>query len=181
MIQVIVLNSELLCHDEVKFFFAGDPDICVTGEATNRKDFVRLLVDYPADVVLMDVNSPEDRSRVEVVCRIRRDFPALKILVVAGEGTTKMVRLMRKAGINGYIGREQTTRKELQKAIRKVAAGEQYIGRVQKNAVTLSGIRHKIDNNQTLNKSEIEYIQNRLLRHFFKKSFTNDYSVNSNG
>jgi len=36
-----------------------------------------------------------------------------------------------KAGINGYIGKRQANRAELEKAIRTVAAGEQYTGKVE--------------------------------------------------
>lgn len=170
MIRLIVLIKDELYSDGVKFHFEGNPDMCVAGEAAGSNDFLQLLGNTPADVALLGVNNPDDHSRVDLASHIRRTYPALKILAVANEGTAKIVQSMKKAGINGYIGRKQTTRRELANAIRTVAAGKQYAGKVDKSDTPISEIRHKIDSRQKLNKSEIEQVEQLVLSHIFQEN-----------
>ena len=132
MIQLIVfIDDELFC-DGVKLTFKNNPDIRVTGEAANVQDFFRLLAACtPVNFVLMGVNYPGEHRCVDVTKHIRHEYPTVKILAVANRGTAGMIQSMMKTGINGYIGRRQTNRKELEKAIRKVAEGGEYIGKIE--------------------------------------------------
>ena len=130
MIQTVILENHTFFRLGVKNVFEDNPDICITGEATNGEDFIKLLDCTQADVALMAVNTPEDYWCVDVVCFLRKKHPDLKILVIANEDTAQVVQSMMEAGINGYIGKRQTNREELEKAIRTVAAGGEYIGRI---------------------------------------------------
>jgi DNA-binding NarL/FixJ family response regulator len=133
MIQTAVLEEHVYFRLGIRFTFEGNPYIRIVGEANNGADFFKLLARTGADVALVGVNNPDDRSCVDTVCRLRLNYPDLKILAVANEDTAQVVQSMMKAGINGYIGKRQADSAELEKAIRTVAAGGQYIGRIDSN------------------------------------------------
>jgi len=62
---------------------------------------------------------------------VKQAFESNPEIRVAGE----TVQSLMNAGINGYIGKRQADRVELEKAIRKVAAGGEYIGRVDSSII----------------------------------------------
>ena len=131
MIRTIVIEDQILFRLGVKTAFKGNPDIRVAGEANGGAGLFRVLSHRCADVVLLGVNQSNHTECVNVARRLRNDYPNMKILAMASEDTGKSVQSMMKAGINGYIGKRQAGRDELAKAIRKVAAGEEYIGKIE--------------------------------------------------
>ena len=130
MVQLIVLDDNTFFRIGIRNAFEGNPDIHVAADKCKDAAFFGLLERTPADVVLLGVNSPDDTDCLTIARQIRRDFPAIKILAVADQNTIRMVQALLKAGINGYIGARQANRDELEKAIRKVVAGERYIGSI---------------------------------------------------
>ena len=127
MIQIVVLEDQTLFRTGVKYAFEGNPDIHVADDKCKDAAFFGILDRTPADVVLLGVNKPDDPDYVTIARQIRCDFPAVKILAVADEGTECIVQSLMKTGISGCIGKRQASRDELEKAIRKVAAGGKYM------------------------------------------------------
>ena len=130
MIQTVILENHEFFRLGVKSLFQDNPDIRITGEASNGEDFISLLDCTLADVALMSVNKPYDDRSMDFVYILRKKRPDMKILVLANEGSAQTVQSMMAAGINGYIGKRQAKSAELEKAIRMVAAGGEYIGRI---------------------------------------------------
>ena len=129
MIQVIVVDDHSLFRLMMKATFAsGYPDICIIGEAENGEELFRVLAATPADLVLLDVNMP-GMGGVEIARRLRREYPALKILAVSAENIAETVKSMIEAGIDGFVSKQQSSDKELAEAIRTVMSGVEYFGR----------------------------------------------------
>ena len=137
MIWTVVLEDQVLFRLGVKTAFKDNPDIRVAGEANGGADLFRVLARRRADVALLGVNQSNHTECVDVAHRLRNDYPNMKILAMAGEDTGKSVQSMMQAGINGYIGKRQAGRDELVKAIRKVAAGGEYIGKIENSFKSL--------------------------------------------
>jgi DNA-binding NarL/FixJ family response regulator len=129
MIQVIVVDDHNLFRAGLKTAFRYDfPDIQIVGDAKNGKELFGLLPGVAADLVLLDVNLPGE-SGVDIARRLRRDYPALKILTVSAENTGETVKAMIEAGIDGFVSKTQADHAELAEAIRTVAGGLEYFGR----------------------------------------------------
>ena len=133
MIRLVIFEAQTFFRFGVKNALEDNPSIRVAGEADYKTALYDLLAHTAADVVLLGINIPDDSSCIEVVHHIRYNYPNAKILALANENTTKAVHSLMDAGINGYIGKRQANRIELEKAIRKVAAGGEYIGRIDSN------------------------------------------------
>ena len=130
---MIVFDEHMLFRFGVKLAFENIADIHIAGEASHVAALLGILAQTAVDVVLLGVNIPNDSSYIDVTRHIRSDYPAAKILAVANEDTFNTVQSLMDAGINGYIGKRQANSIELEKAIRKVAAGSEYIGRIDSN------------------------------------------------
>jgi len=130
MVQIIILDDNTFFRIGIKYAFEGNPDIHVAADTCRDAAFFELLERTSADVVLLCINRPNDTDCLTIARQIRRDFPKVKILAVADQNTIRVVQALLKAGINGYIGAGQASCDELEKAIRKVAAGEKYFGRI---------------------------------------------------
>ena len=129
MIQVIIVDDHPLFRIGLKATFKDcHPDIIVAGEADCGEALFRLLTTTAADLVLLDINLP-DISGVEIARRLRRDYPAIKILAVSAENTAATVEAMLEVGIEGFISKRQGDVDELAEAIRTVMSGLEYFGR----------------------------------------------------
>jgi len=129
MVQIIVVDDHSLFRVMLKSIFESyRPDICITGEAANGEELFLLLPHTQADIVFLDVNLP-DIWGVEVARRLRREYPALKIIAVSGENTAETIRAMIDVGIDGFISKQYSGVDELTEAIDSVMNGVEYFGR----------------------------------------------------
>ena len=135
MIRLVIFEEQTFFRFGIKNALEDNPDIRVAGEADYETALFDVLAHTAADVVLLGINIPGDSSCIDVAHHIRHNYPAAKILAVANEDTSQTVQSLMDAGINGYIGKRQANRFELEKAIRKVAAGGEYIGRIDSNMI----------------------------------------------
>ena len=129
MIQIIVVDDHRLFRIGLQATFEKHhDDIRIVGEAESGEELFRLLVSTPAELVLLDVNLP-DMWGVEVARRLRREYPALKVLAVSGENAAGTIEAMIEAGIDGFVGKRYADANELATAIRTVMGGVEYFGR----------------------------------------------------
>ena len=128
-IRVVVVDDHKLFRVSLKATFqTGYSDIVIVGEAKCGEELFRVLPTTPADLVLLDINLP-DIPGVSVARRLRREYPALKILAVSGENATATVHAMVEAGIDGFISKQNSDDSELSEAMRTVMSGLEYFGR----------------------------------------------------
>jgi len=129
MIQVIIVDDHTLFRMGIKAAFKTEvPDIHITGEADSGEKLFTLGALSSADLVLLDINLP-GMSGIEIARKLRRQYPALKILAVSAENTTDIVTAMLDAGIDGFISKQHGDTDELARAIRTVVSGLEYFGR----------------------------------------------------
>jgi len=130
MIQIAILDNHSLFRLGVQCAFNGASELQVSGEAQYGMELFRILSRKLVNVVLIGVNRPDDRQCVYTVCRLRKKYPEIKILALADENAAEMIPSLTAAGVNGYIGKRQANRNELLKAVRKIAEGGEYVGRI---------------------------------------------------
>jgi DNA-binding NarL/FixJ family response regulator len=125
---VIVDDHNLFRLMLVPTLQSGNPDFCVVGEAECGDELFRVLSETTADIVLLDINLP-DMPGAEIASRLRRDYPAMKILAISAENTSETIRAMLEAGIDGFISKQKGDPAEIATAIRTVMSGVEYYGR----------------------------------------------------
>jgi len=128
-INIIIVDDHRLFRMGLKSAFQSDhPDICVTGEADSSQMLFALPALSTAHLVLLDVNLP-GMGGAEIACRLRSEYPAIKILAISGENSAQTIQAMIEAGIDGFISKQHGDTDELADAIRSIMSGLEYFGR----------------------------------------------------
>lgn len=124
--------TRILLADDHQLFLDGlrslldRIDTCiVVGEAQNGVEVLSVLERTPADLVLMDVEMPE-LNGIETTKRIKKQFPAVRVLAVSMTSEYETVRAMLRAGADGYMVKN-TGKAELVKALDTIERGQIYV------------------------------------------------------
>ncbi|MCQ8182770.1 response regulator transcription factor [Methylomonas sp. SURF-1] len=125
MIRLVIADDHAIVRSGLKQLFALNADIEISGEAENSEQLLDCLRHCAVDLVLLDLNMPGPGG-CEAIGRIRREFPALPILVLSMHNELQIVGLALKAGANGYLTKDSDP-ETLMAAIRRVAAGQRFI------------------------------------------------------
>ena len=106
--------------------FAQEPDLAVGGQFGNGTDLLAFLEAHPApaaEVLLLDLHLPPPLDGLGLLPRLRRGWPALRVLVFSSAVSGALVAQVRAAGAHGFLNKAVDA-DELLAAIRAVAAGE---------------------------------------------------------
>jgi DNA-binding NarL/FixJ family response regulator len=129
MIRAFVVDDHTIFRSGLKRLLLDEADVRITGEARSGPEALEGLRHGSFDVVLLDINL-EGRSGLEVLATIRRDFPALPVLMLSMYPEEQYALVAVRAGASGYLAKDAEPA-ELLTAIRTVARGGSYLsGRI---------------------------------------------------
>ncbi|MCE9638744.1 MAG: response regulator transcription factor [Betaproteobacteria bacterium] len=125
MIRVVIIDDHAILRRGLTQIIAESGNMQVVGEAETSADAMRLLRDKTCDVVLLDISLP-DRNGIETLKLIRKEFPALHILMLSMHPENQYAVRALKAGAAGYLTK-QSAPSQLVSAIRQVTEGRKYV------------------------------------------------------
>ncbi|WP_296225789.1 response regulator [Ralstonia sp. UBA689] len=125
MIKVLIADDHTLFREGLQHILEQASDMQVVGEATDATSTIALVRCVTADVLVLDLNMP-GRSGVELISQIRREMPALKVLVLTMHAEEQYAIRAFRSGAMGYLTKEGAA-KELESAIKKIASGGTYM------------------------------------------------------
>lgn len=129
MIRALVVDDHTIFRSGLKRLLLDESDIRVTGEARSGPeaiDALRAALPHEAfDLVLLDINL-EGRSGLEVLTTLRREFPALPVLMLSMYPEEQYALVAMRAGAMGYVAKDAEPA-ELIAAIRAVARGGSHL------------------------------------------------------
>lgn len=143
MIKLFVVDDHPIFRDGVRMLIDSVEDITLVGDAESGTDALRQLATLSADVILMDVQMP-DENGIAVTRKIKELYPEVAVLMLTMFEDDNSLFSAMKAGACGYIlkGVNQT---DMLGSIRLAASGgavfsprmatrmAAYFGRVQPN------------------------------------------------
>ncbi len=124
MIRILLADDHAIIRDGLKQILADTEDLLVTGEAANGIQIMKLLAEQDFDLLVLDISMP-GKSGLEMIKVIKRDKPALPILVLSMHNEEQYALRALHAGASGYITKERDS-DVLVAAMRKVARGGIY-------------------------------------------------------
>jgi len=125
MIRVIIVDDHAIVRAGLKQFLSEQVDLRVTGEASTGREALDLVRGGEVDVVLMDLNMP-DQSGVDALAAIKAREPDLPVLILSGFPEEHYATTLLRQGASGYLNKEVDP-EEIVKAIRTVYRGRKYI------------------------------------------------------
>ena len=167
-ISLLLIEDHVMMREGLRSIFENDDNFIILGEANNGLEALHLLRKKSVDVVLTDINMPV-MDGVEFMKKVRQEFPNQAVIALTMLGENQHIKLMLKAGANGYLLKNCGTR-ELKMAIEKVHNGEKYFANQVTEAImqNLSGqISSSVDYEIPLSKREHQVL------HLIMKEFSN--------
>jgi two-component system response regulator NreC len=124
-IKVLIADDHTLVRQGIRSLLALAADIEIVGEAADGREAVKKVRQLVPDVVLMDLAMP-NMGGLEATRRIRKEFPATKILVVTQYDDSEYVIPVIEAGARGFVTK-MASPLELASAIQAVYRGESFL------------------------------------------------------
>jgi len=123
-IRIIITDDHQLFRNGLKILLNAFQEFEVTGEASNGEEFLRILKNTPADVVLMDINMPE-MDGIEATRKGLKLYPAIDIIALSMYGEEEYYYKMVDAGAKGFLLKDSDI-SEVKEAILTVRKGGTY-------------------------------------------------------
>jgi len=125
MIKILTVDDHGVVREGIKRIVSKEPDMIVTGEASNYGEVLDLISKNDYNIVLLDISMP-GRSGLDILKQIKEQKPNLPVLVLSMHPEEQLALRTLKIGSSGYLTKESAP-EELIDAIRKVASGGRYV------------------------------------------------------
>lgn len=164
MTTVFIVDDHALFRLGTKTFLNTQQDLIrVVGEAENGFDLfykLKTMEELP-DVLLLDIVMP-DMSGIEVLIKMREEYPEVKVLMFSAETSFEVLSKLMDIGIDGFISKASPYN-DLVGAILTVAEGATYLGGdIAKLINRISIIRKDISNLTDREHQILQYAANGL-------------------
>lgn len=140
MIRIALTDDHTLFRNSLRILINTFDNCRVVLEASNGAELEEKIAKVPVDVLLLDIQMPEQNGIVTCT-NIHRDFPDVKILILSQLESKEMVLKMIESGAAGYFTKN-TNPENLEKAIRDLSNEGFYfdknLGSVIRQALTKS-------------------------------------------
>jgi serine/threonine protein kinase len=154
-IKVVLADDHVILRTSLSMFLDESEGIRVLGEASDGSEAYEVVKEKNPDVLLLDLNMPGTNG-LEILPRLRKDFPKLKILVLTGRDENVYIMKALRAGANGYI-LKTIEEAELRLAVQNVAAGNMVLGQGVAEKV-IAGLS-EFENSVPLNAIELDILR----------------------
>lgn len=142
MTSILLVEEYPLVRRGTRLLLEADPQLEVCGGVSTLAEAVEGAWD--PDLVVHALLLP-DASGPEVVTRLRQRFPRARLLALARLDNPIYVHLALTAGDDGYVSLKSAAPDEVLEAVRRVAAGEDYVQPALGAALARWEIPHRHD------------------------------------
>jgi DNA-binding NarL/FixJ family response regulator len=154
--KVLIVDDHPVVLSGCRSLFASDKTVKIE-EATDAASGHRAYLAKKLDATVIDIKLP-DVSGFELMRRIRKDDPEARIIIFSMNDDPALVVRAIDMGAQGYVSKGDDPRM-LVKAVRKVAAGENFISPQLAEAVTFSGASIKANPALQMTTRELEILR----------------------
>jgi len=123
-IRVLLADDHTLFREGVRMLLEAQGDFDVVGEAATAEEAIEEAGRASPDVVALDISMPGDG--LEATRRLRRELPALKVLILTMHGSDDYFFQALEAGASGYLVKDSAPA-DLVAALKEVAAGRVFL------------------------------------------------------
>jgi DNA-binding NarL/FixJ family response regulator len=124
-VKILIVEDNQLFREGLKSLLASNTDYELIAEAQDGLEALRQVRKKRPDFILLDLSMPR-LSGISVIKEIKSIYPDIKILALTIHESDEFVLQAFDAGANGYCVKD-SSRHDLQNAIRTVLAGKMYI------------------------------------------------------
>jgi len=123
--KLLLADDQSIILDGLEALLEHDEEVQVVGRASNGREAVERSKELKPDVVLMDISMPE-MDGIEATRAVLACCEGTRVLVLSMYDHHDLVHEIMEAGASGYV-LKNVGKEELRRALRVVAAGQQYL------------------------------------------------------
>jgi two-component system invasion response regulator UvrY len=127
MKRILIVDDHPIVRDGLKQILGDTDDFVVGGEAGNADEALALVRDSDFDLVVLDITLP-GRTGLDLLRDLRRERPALPVLMLSIHPEDELGIRAVKAGASGFLSK-QCASDDLVHAIQLIVTGNKYISR----------------------------------------------------
>jgi len=124
-VKVLVVDDHELVRVGMRRLLEDNPIIELIHESSTGEVALEMALATDYDLILMDINLP-GMSGLEAAEQLLTIAPESRVIMVTGRLEGSLIRQILNAGVRGYISKGSSA-DEMEKAMRKVMEGEQYL------------------------------------------------------
>jgi len=124
-IKIVIADDHPVVRRGLRQLFDEEGDIDVVAEAADAEAAMRYVHGHHPQVLVIDLNMPGEPT-LEVIPRIREQFPETQIVVLTMQNEPAYARLALSLGVLGYVLKEAADA-ELVDAVRAAVRGDSYL------------------------------------------------------
>ena len=137
---VVLADDHPVVREGMRALLQGEPDIDVTGEASDGVEAMRAVERLRPHVLVVDIMMP-GLNGLDVAREVTRSGKTRVVVLSLHDGAAYVDRALR-SGVSGYV-RKDATHDELVRAVREVARGGRYLSPVLGGAEAAEGARRE--------------------------------------
>jgi len=123
--RLLIAEDHTILREGLKSLLKANPDLEVVGEAEDGRRALKLANELSPDLILMDLSMPR-MNGFEAIQEIKKQNPAVKIIVLTVHNTEEYILMTLQSGADGYVLKD-ATHDELLMAISHVLNGKRYL------------------------------------------------------
>jgi len=126
MHRLVIIEDQTAIREMMGVILALDKNFTLVGQCGDGLEGLEMCLEQKPDVVVLDAKLPS-LNGVELLRRLTKKLPSLRVLVFSGYENPVMVRQMLEAGAHGFV--EKTAGfTEFKKGLEAIAMGGTYFG-----------------------------------------------------
>ncbi|PRG54446.1 DNA-binding response regulator [Burkholderia gladioli] len=142
-IKVIVADDHPIVVAGILKLLEGTPDIEVVESVTDVDALEQALESRACDILISDYEFGDTRAHdgIQMIERLRHDFPHLKILMLTMHDDIILVRRLISMGVAGFLSKSTPALSKLPEILRAIERGEQYLDAAIAQALRLADMQ----------------------------------------
>jgi DNA-binding NarL/FixJ family response regulator len=163
-LSILIVDDHAIVREGLKRILEGSTTGWRVVEAATGLEALERLRREPFDVAVVDLSMP-GMSGIELLRRVRPDFPRLRVLMLSMHAEEQYALRAFKAGARGYVTKDSASR-DLAAAVRKVAEGGVYVspGLAERVVLQLNGAQEPARHAQ-LSDRELDVLRRLVAGH----------------
>ncbi len=125
MLKILIADDHAVVRGGLRQFLANATDYRLAGEACSGREALALVAAEDWDLLLLDIGLP-DVNGLEVLKRVKRQKPALPVLIFSMYAEDEYALPALEGGATGYLPKDSAP-EEILEAIRRAGRGERYL------------------------------------------------------
>ncbi len=125
MVKILIIDDHAIIGGGLKQFLGSICGFEIAGQAHTAREGQEMLHAAHWDLLLLDIGLP-DMNGIEVLKIVKRDKPALPVLVFSMYAEDDYAMAALEAGAVGYLPKDSAP-EEILAAIRRASSGERYL------------------------------------------------------